>query len=163
VLEDPPASLSPDSREDRLDSLLATLALSTDDMYETVRVSHPDWDETDRATIVEGWQQAGAGVALQLLAEGARSGPLMPLLGAVSAPTLLLRADATRGTLLPEYDWHAAKRLLGARSAAVEIAGATHELHRSRLEDFVAAVRTFTADNETPGAEHGRHVHHQCA
>ena len=161
VLEDPPATLT--THDDRLDSLLATLALSAGDMHETLRVSHPDWDATDRATMVEGWQQASADVASKLLAEGARSGPLMALLSAVSAPTLLLRADTTRGTLLPDYHWHAAKRLLGSGSAAVEIAGATHEMHRSRFDDFVAAVRTFTADHETRGAEHGRHVHHQCA
>ena len=161
VLEDPPASLT--TQDGRLDRLLATLALSADDMLETVRVSHPDWDETDRATIVEGWQQASADVASSLLADGARSGPLMVLLSAVSAPTLLLRADATRGTLLPDYHWHAAKRLLSSGSAAIEIAGATHELHRSRYEDFLAAVGTFIADHETAGAEHGRDVHYQCA
>jgi acyl transferase domain-containing protein len=163
VLEDPPGRMTPDAKHDRLDSLLATLALSAGDMHETVRVAHPDWDETDRATIVDGWLQASADVASSVVAAGARSGPLMALLAGVSAPTLLLRADATRGTLLPEYDWHAARRLLGPGSDAIEIAGATHELHRSRFEDFVAAVRTFTADLKTPGAEHGHHVQHHCA
>jgi acyl transferase domain-containing protein/alpha-beta hydrolase superfamily lysophospholipase len=163
VLEDPPASLSTDCEHDQLDSLLATLALSADDMRETLLVSHPDWDDSDRATMVEGWLQASGDVAASVKADGARSGTLMPLLSGVSAPTLLLRADATRGTLLPEYDWHAAKRLLGERSQAVEIAGATHEVHRSRFEDFMAAVTMFTADLTTRGAEHGPHVDHRCA
>lgn len=162
VLEDPPPFLSTDWHG-RLASLLVTLALSGDDMLETLLVSHPDWDDTDRSTMVEGWMQASGHVASSVLADGARSGPLMPLLSGVSAPTLLLRADAVRGTLLPEYDWHAAKRLLGERSEAVEIAGSTHEVHRSRFEDFLSAVRTFIADHENPGAEHGLHVdHHQC-
>ncbi|MEA2136892.1 MAG: hypothetical protein QOG56_42 [Solirubrobacteraceae bacterium] len=146
VLEDPPTALSTDMPRGRLESLLTTLALSTDDMLETLRVSHPDWDESDRATMAQGWLQASGHVAASLLADGSRSGPLMPLLSGVSAPTLLLRADPTRGTQLPECDWHVAKRLLGERSHAVEIAGSTHEVHRSRFEEFVAAVRSFSAD-----------------
>ncbi len=159
VLEDPPPSLS----SARLDGLLTTLAMNGEDMLETLQVSHPDWDATDRATMVEGWRQASGHVASSLLTAGARSGPLLPLLSAVVAPTLLLRADATRGTLLPEPDWHAATALLGERSAAVEIAGSTHEVHRSRFEDFLTAVRTFSADHEILGAEHGRYVDLQCA
>ena len=151
VLEDPPPSLSADSQHDRVQSLLATLALSPEDMLETLVVTHPDWDPGDRATMVEGWLQASAEVASSLVAEGARSGPLLALLAKVSAPTLLVRADARRGTLLPDTDWHAAKRLLDKRSDAVEIAGATHEVHRSRPEDFLAAVRAFTA-SEVVGA-----------
>jgi len=121
-------------------------------------VSHPDWTDTDRATMVAGWRQASATVASGLIAEGARSGPLLGLLSDVSAPTLLLRADAHRGTLLPDTDWQLAKRLLGAGSQAVEIAGATHELHRSRFEDFLAAVTQFAAGH---GAQYGRKA--KCA
>ena len=144
VLEDPPPSLSADS--ERLEGLLATLALSPDDMRETLLVSHPDWDPADRATMIEGWQQASGDVASSLLAEAGRSGPLLPLLRRVPGPTLLLRADAACGTLLPDIDWHAARRLLG--EGAVQIAGSTHEIHRSRFHDFLHAVRTFAANNE---------------
>ncbi len=151
VLEDPPPSLSADSQHDRVQSLLTTLALSPEDMLETLVVTHPDWDPNDRATMVEGWLQASPEVASSLVAEAARSGPLLPLLAQVSAPTLLLRADARCGTLLPDTDWHAAKRLLDGRSEAIEIAGATHEVHRSRPENFLAAVRAFAA-TEVVGA-----------
>lgn len=146
VLEDPPPSLSHDAQYERVQSLLATLALSAEDMRETLRVKHPDWDETDRATMVEGWRQASGPIAASLVAEGAESGPLLPLLREVATPTLLLRADARRGTLLGDRDWRTAMRLLDERCAAVEVAGATHEVHRSRLRDFMAAVHTFTAD-----------------
>jgi acyl transferase domain-containing protein len=160
VLEDPPPSLCTHLQHERVQSLLATLALSADDMRETLLVSHPDWTDTDRATMVEGWQQASAAVASGLIAEGARSGPLLGLLSDVCAPTLLLRADAHRGTLLPDTDWQLAKRLLGAGSEAVEIAGATHELHRSRFEDFLAAVTQFAAGH---GAQDGRQPEAKCA
>ncbi len=163
VLEDPPPSLCSDSQHDRVQSLLATLALSPGDMLETLVVSHPDWDPADRASMVEGWRQASAPVAAGLVAEAARSGPLLPLLASVTAPALLLRADARCGTLLPETDWHAAKRLLGERSEAVEIGGATHEVHRSRFEDFLSVVRVFAADNDTSGARRGLHVQPRCA
>jgi hypothetical protein len=96
--------------------------------------------------MVEGWRQASGPIAASLVAEGAESGPLLPLLREVATPTLLLRADARCGTLLGDRDWRTAMRLLDERCAAVEVAGATHEVHRSRLRDFMAAVRTFTAD-----------------
>ncbi len=163
VLEDPPPSLSTDAQHDRLRRLLATLALNEGDMLETLLVSHPEWDDSDRATMVEGWMQASAQVASSVVVEAAASGPLLALLTDVSAPTLVLRADRRRGTLLPDIDWHTARRLLGERSQAVEIADSTHEVHRSRCDEFVTAVRTFTADNHGAGAEHGLHVQPQCA
>ena len=98
------------------------------------------------------------------MAEGARSGPLLPLLSAVSAPTLLLRADAGRGTLLSRP--RLARREAVARrglARPIEIAGATHEVHRSRFEDFLAAVVAFAADHDSAGAEHGLHVQPQYA
>ena len=150
VLEDPPPSLSADAQHDRLERLLATLALSADDMRETLLTLHPDWHELDRETMVEGWLQAGAEVARGVVAEAGASGALLPLLAQVATPTLVLRADAGRGTLLSDDDWRSTKRLLGESSAAVELAGSTHEVHRSRFEYFLAAVRKFA------GAAHGR-------
>jgi acyl transferase domain-containing protein/pimeloyl-ACP methyl ester carboxylesterase len=150
VLEDPPPSLSADAQHEPLERLLATLALSADDMRETLLTLHPDWHELDRETMVEGWLQASEEVARSVVTEAGAPGALLPLLAQVSTPTLVLRADAGRGTLLSDDDWRSTKRLLGESSAAVELAGSTHEVHRSRFDCFLAAVRNFA------GAAHAR-------
>ena len=138
------------TRTTACERLLATLALSADDMRETLLTLHPDWHELDRETMVEGWLQASAEVARGVVTEAGASGALLPLLAQVATPTLVLRADAGRGTLLSDDDWRSTKRLLGASSAAVELAGSTHEVHRSRFDYFLAAVRKFA------GAAHAR-------
>jgi pimeloyl-ACP methyl ester carboxylesterase len=61
----------------------------------------------------------------------------------MSAPALLIRADAALGTTLNDAAWEEAKRLLPLNNGAVEINGATHNIHRSKFEAFMQAVNDF--------------------
>ena len=60
-----------------------------------------------------------------------------------SAPTLLMRADSSLGTTLDEAAWEQAKRYLPANSRAVQINGASHNIHRSKFDDFMQALNNF--------------------
>ncbi|MFI6770749.1 type I polyketide synthase [Streptomyces sp. NPDC050355] len=144
VLEDPPTELSPAATGRHLRDLLRATGLSVDVLRETIAVAHPNWDETDVASLAEGLSQADPAVVRGLMADGARSGPLMPLLARLGVPVLLLRADPRCGGLLADEDWKAARRSLPPGSIALDLPGVPHEVHRAELDRFVAALRTFT-------------------
>jgi pimeloyl-ACP methyl ester carboxylesterase len=61
----------------------------------------------------------------------------------ITAPALLIRADPALGTTLDEAAWEQAKRLLPAGSRAVQIDGATHNVHRSTFNAFMQVVNDF--------------------
>ncbi|HEY4383377.1 MAG TPA: alpha/beta hydrolase, partial [Ktedonobacteraceae bacterium] len=59
------------------------------------------------------------------------------------APTLLLRADPDRGTTLPGATWDEARGYLPSHSQAVQIDGATHNIHRNKFDAFMQAINDF--------------------
>ena len=70
-------------------------------------------------------------------------GSLLPLFARLPAPTLLIRADPALGTTMDEAVWEKARRSLPSRSLAVQIDGATHNIHRSSFEAFMQVVNDF--------------------
>jgi pimeloyl-ACP methyl ester carboxylesterase len=70
-------------------------------------------------------------------------GDLLPLLSTISVPTLLIRADATLGTTLDEAAWQQAQEALPAHSRAIEIQGASHNVHRSQFEACMRVINDF--------------------
>jgi pimeloyl-ACP methyl ester carboxylesterase len=55
----------------------------------------------------------------------------------------LIRADAALGTTLNDAAWEQAKQYLPAHSRAVQVDGATHNVHRSKFDAFLLAVNDF--------------------
>ena len=80
---------------------------------------------------------------ISVFSNAGEEGELLPLIADISAPTLLIRADATLGTTLDEAAWEQAKHYLPANSRAVQINGATHNVHRSKFDEFMQAVNDF--------------------
>ncbi len=76
-------------------------------------------------------------------------GDILPLLARITAPTLLIRADAALGTTLDAADWERARQLLPAHSRAVEIPGATHNIHRSSFDAFMQVVNEFLRETSS--------------
>jgi pimeloyl-ACP methyl ester carboxylesterase len=54
-----------------------------------------------------------------------------------------MRADASLGTTLDEAAWEQAKQYLPKNSRTVQINGASHNIHRSKFDDFMQAVNDF--------------------
>ncbi len=75
-------------------------------------------------------------------------GELLPLLARITAPTLLIRADPALGTTLDEAAWEQARRLLPAGRRAVQIDGATHNVHRGMFNSFMQVVNDFLSQEK---------------
>lgn len=141
VLEDPPALLSLTQQHQQLNDLTRAIALPADDLREILCVVHPDWQDIDIDSMVEGLQSANPRIARSLVSDGARSGPLLPLLARLTAPTLLLRADPAHGGCLNTADWAQARRLLPPGCTALDLPGASHDIHRSQFHNFLHSLR----------------------
>lgn len=166
VLEDPPAAFSPFLSDPHLRTLLRAVELPAEVLRETIAAVNPMWHRTDIATLAQGLSQADPIIVRSVLDDGARSGPLLPLLGQVTTPVLLLRADPKCGGVLADEDWSRARELLPPGSSAINLPDTPHEIHRARLERFVSALRSFTAPQAArrqpaprePGASHDNSV-----
>ncbi|GCE21894.1 hypothetical protein KDK_56940 [Dictyobacter kobayashii] len=80
---------------------------------------------------------------MSVFADTEKEGELLPLLSKLAVPTLVVRADRALGSTLDERAWEEVQARLSAPSAAVEIAGASHNIHRTRFAEFMQVVDGF--------------------
>src|SRR5581483_4048763 len=92
---------------------------------------------------IDALQKVTREAVVSVFNEAGDAGELLPLLARIAAPTLLLRADPALNTTLPDADWTQARHFLPAHSRAVQIDGATHNIHRSKFDEFMQAVNDF--------------------
>ncbi|MBP2479548.1 acyl transferase domain-containing protein/pimeloyl-ACP methyl ester carboxylesterase [Crossiella equi] len=150
VLEDPPATMSGRGVQERLDALLTALSLGEADLAEAVRSGNPGWDEADRTSLAADLRRANPDVAAHIVHDGAAAGPLLPLFERLSTPALVLRASPEHGGVLSDGEWARLRSALPAGCRTAEIPGATHEMHRSRFDEFVRVMCQFADDVTTP-------------
>ncbi|MEY9997408.1 N-formylmaleamate deformylase [Streptomyces sp. V4I8] len=148
VLEDPPAAMSLTRQNQPLSDLIRAMATPAEVLRELLTVVHPDWDDIDADSWVEGLQSTQPEISSSVVSDGARSGPLLPLLAQLTAPTLLLRADPAHGGSLDSTDWDQARKLLPPHSTALDMPGTPHDIHRSRFDHYLRAVRTWSCPEE---------------
>jgi pimeloyl-ACP methyl ester carboxylesterase len=108
-----------------------------------IAATSPGWTEADIEGKIDALQKVTREAVLSVFADAGQVGDILPLLANITAPTLLVRADAALGTTLNEAAWERAKQLLPAQGRAVQIDGATHNVHRSKFAAFMQAVNDF--------------------
>jgi pimeloyl-ACP methyl ester carboxylesterase len=143
VLADPPPEVSPARLAGQLESLLKVMALPEPRLRGLLAGTCPHWHPRDVDSLITGFAQADPDIVCQVIADGAGAGLLLPTLAWLILPTLILRADPALGGLLPNADWQEARSLLPPDSAALDLPGVSHHIHRDRPEDFVRSVRDF--------------------
>lgn len=150
MLEDPAHTFGQGDPEQRARFYTQDIRRPADELRTEIAASNPGWTEADIEGKIEALQQVTKEAVVSVFAEAGAAGDLLPLLAKIGAPTLLLRADPALGTTLDDVAWTQAKQLLSPHSQAVQIAGATHNIHRSTFEAFMQAVNEFL---HQPGAE----------
>jgi pimeloyl-ACP methyl ester carboxylesterase len=108
-----------------------------------IAANSPGWTEADIEGKIDAMQKVTHEAVVSVFAEATPSGSILPLLAKIAAPTLLIRADAALGTTLDDAAWEQAKHYLTPQSRAVQIDGATHNIHRSKFNEFMQAVNNF--------------------
>lgn len=108
-----------------------------------ITASSPGWTEADIEGKIDALQKVTHEAVVSVFSDGEQAGDLLPLLADITAPTLLMRADAALGTTMDALAWQRAQQYLPAHSRAVEINGATHNIHRSKFAEFMQVVNDF--------------------
>jgi pimeloyl-ACP methyl ester carboxylesterase len=143
ILEDPAYDFSFSGSEERAAFYAKDIGRPASELREEITNDNPGWTEADIEGKIEALHKVTREAVFSVFSEAGEEGDQLPLLAKISAPTLLIRADASLGTTLDEAAWEQAKRYLPANSHAVQINGATHNIHRSKFNEFMRAVNDF--------------------
>ncbi len=143
ILEDPAYNFGLSDSEERAIYYAKDIGRPADELRAEITADNPDWTEADIEGKIEALHKVTREAVISVYSEAGEEGDLLPLLADIAAPTLLIRADASLGTTLDEAAWEQAKRYLPTNSRAVQINGASHNVHRSKFDEFMQAVNSF--------------------
>ena len=143
ILEDPAYSFSFSGSEERALFYTKDIGRPAGELRAEITADNPGWTEADIEGKIEALHKVTREAVLSVFAEAGKEGDQLPLLANIPGPTLLMRADTSLGTTLDEAAWERAKQYLPANSRAVQINGATHNIHRSKFNEFMQAVNDF--------------------
>jgi pimeloyl-ACP methyl ester carboxylesterase len=143
ILEDPAHDFGSGDVEERAAYYTRDIGRPDEELRLEIAASNPGWTEEDIKGKIDALHNLSREAVVSVFADAGREGELLPLLASITAPTLLIRADSALGTTLNEAAWEQAKRLLPVNSYAVQIDGATHNIHRSKFDAFMQVVNDF--------------------
>jgi pimeloyl-ACP methyl ester carboxylesterase len=143
ILEDPAYTFGRGDPEKRAANYTKDIGRPSEILREEIAASSPGWTEADIEGKIVALHQVTREAVISVFAEAGQAGDLLPLLANITAPTLLMRADAALGTTLDDTAWERAKQYLPNYSRAIEIPGASHNIHRSTFPAFMHAVNDF--------------------
>jgi N-formylmaleamate deformylase len=102
-----------------------------------------NWHPIDRESLLENACGADMDIYLSTVNDGARAGPLLPVLARLEIPVLVLRGNPQRGSILNGRDWQLVQQYLPEHSVARELADSGHEVHRGDYPTFMRLVEEF--------------------
>jgi pimeloyl-ACP methyl ester carboxylesterase len=143
ILEDPAHNFGSSDAEERATFYAKDIGRPANELREEITADNPGWTQADIEGKIEALHKVTREAVISVFSDAGKEGELLPLLATISAPTLLIRADASLGTTLDEAAWEQAKQYLPTNSRAVQINGATHNVHRSKFDEFMQAVNNF--------------------
>ena len=143
ILEDPAHNFGRGAAEERAAAYTRDIGRPPAEVRAELIADNPGWTEADIDGKMDALAKLSREAVVSVFAEAGQHGPLLPLLARMPAPTLVIRADATKGTTLDAAAWEQVQRALPAHSRAVEVTGATHNVHRSTFAPFMQAVDAF--------------------
>ncbi|GAC1398598.1 MAG: alpha/beta fold hydrolase [Ktedonobacteraceae bacterium] len=143
ILEDPAYTFGRGNPEERAIPYTKDIGRPADELRVEITASSPGWTEADIEGKIDALHHVTHEAVVSVFSESEQAGNLLPLLEKIAAPTLLIRADPSLGTTLDAAAWDQAKQYLSASSRAIQIDGATHNIHRSMFEPFMKVVNDF--------------------
>ncbi len=143
ILEDPAYNFGLPGSEERAVFFAKDIGRPSNELRAEITADNPGWTQADVEGKIDALHKVTREAVLSVYSEAGEEGDLLPLLARISAPTLLLRADATLNTTLDEAAWERAKHYLPSNSRAIQIDGAMHNIHRSKFDAFMHVVNTF--------------------
>ena len=148
ILEDPAHTFDRGDSE-RIAYYTRDIGRPAEELRPEIAASNPGWTEADIEWKIDALQKLSREAVISVFEEANSDGDVLPLLAKIAAPALLMRADRSLGTTLNEADWELAKQYLPEHSRAVQIDGATHNIHRSTFDPFMQVVNDFLSKEKS--------------
>jgi pimeloyl-ACP methyl ester carboxylesterase len=145
ILEDPAHDFGRGDPERVINFYTKDIGRSADELRVEIAADNSGWTEADIEGKIDALQKVSRESVVNVFIEAGRYGDILPLLAKIAAPTLLIRADPEQGTILNDATWKQAQQYVSGDSRAVQIDGATHNVHRSKFEEFMQVVDDFLA------------------
>jgi len=143
LLEDPAIDFGRGDPEARAINYTRDIGRSPEELRPEIVANNPGWTEADIEGKIDAMQKVTRDAVIGVFDEAGQVGNILPLLANISTPTLLIRADAALGTTLNDTNWTRAQQYLLPPHRAVQINGATHNIHRSKFDPFMQVVNSF--------------------
>lgn len=143
ILEDPAHTFGTGDVEVRARYYVKDIGRSPDELRPEIAATSPGWTEADIEGKIEALHHVTREAVISVFREAGEDGELLPYLADIAAPTLLIRADAALGSTMDDAAWQQAKQYLPKNSRSVEIARASHNVHRSQFDAFMQVVNEF--------------------
>lgn len=143
ILEDPAHNFGTGDPVQRASRFSGDIGRPEEELRAELPRLNPEWSTADIEAKIYASSHVSYEAVLSVFTEAGNQGDLLPLLGELPAPTLLMRADAKLGSTFTDAAWEEAQGLLVPGSHAIHIAGATHNMHRNRFDAFMQAINTF--------------------
>ena len=143
LLEDPAIDFGRGDAEKRATPYTRDIGRPAEELRPELIANSPGWTEADIEGKLDAMSKLSREAVVSVFEQVGQLGNLLPLFARLTAPTLLIRADSALGTTIDETNWEAAKPSLPAKSRAVQIDGATHNIHRSKFDAFMQVVNDF--------------------
>ena len=143
ILEDPACNFGQGDAEKRSATYTKDIGRPANVLRSELIADNPDWTEADIEGKIDALDKVSRTAVVSVFEQASQMGNTLPLLARLTMPTLLLRADPNLGTTLPGKAWDEARAYLPSHSQAIQIDGATHNIHRTRFAAFMQAVTDF--------------------
>ncbi len=142
MLEDPAITFA-GLREGALDYYTKDIGRPAEELRPEIAATSPGWTEIDIEGKIDALERVSREAVISVFNDASGEGNLLPYFADIAAPTLLIRAERDLGSVISDAVWAQAQTLLPAGSVAVEISGASHNVHRSQFTAFMNVVDHF--------------------
>lgn len=102
-----------------------------------------NWHPIDRESLLEEACGTDMGIYLSTVDDGAKAGPLLPLLARLEVPALVLRGNPQRGSIVTDEDWQLVQHYLPEQAIARELARGGHDAHQGDYPAYMHLVADF--------------------
>jgi len=144
ILEDPALNFGRGSVQLRATNYTKDIGRPADELRKEITISSPGWTDADIEGKIDALQHVTKEAVVSIFSQSDEVSPILPLLAKIATPTLLIRADPHL-SVIDNASWGQARQCLPTQSRATEIAGASHNIHRSTFDAFMRVVNAFLA------------------
>lgn len=143
ILEDPAWNFGRGNAEKRAALYTQDIGRPARELRPELIAQNPEWSEADIEAKIDALSKVSREAVISVFEQGTQMGNMLPLLSKLTTPTLLLRADPNNGGILPDFAWNDAQSYLPSHSQALQIDGATHNIHRDKFAAFMQVINNF--------------------